>query len=91
MKLENLTKEQLITEIKGLQIAMQLIKSNYKNKVFGIINELERENWDCPSKHCGLVNNDCDKCKECGTDKSKSYDNDKLEMLKDLLGKEDKS
>lgn len=53
------------------------------------IDEIERSNWDCSNGECGLVNNNADVCKSCGSKKEDSCDNDSLEELKKELFEED--
>ena len=53
-----------------------------KKVVLEKINKIERSNWDCSKRGCGLVNNNADVCKSCGSKKEDSYDNYKLEELK---------
>ena len=49
------------------------------------INKLEIRNWDCSNRNCMIVNSDAEFCKECKFPASKSYDNEKLEELKQIL------
>lgn len=58
------------------------VKEEVKGKILELIDEIEKESWDC--RDCGRVNSNVDTCPnlDCGDLKENSHDNHKLEELK---------
>ena len=59
-----------------------------RKEIIELINIIEKSNWDCSNKECGVVNSDRDICKKCGAKKETSWDNNKLEELKQQISGE---
>lgn len=73
-----------------LKIHSQLKEKAIKDemmKIWGLINKIEKDCWDC--KVCGCVNDNTDICPNCGDYKENSVDNNKLEQLKIEIKNED--